>query len=75
LRLPERDQAVVAHKKRPPEGSPCDHHRDQRRSTTATSSGVVSFNTRIGDSDPLIVGPAATVHETGENPGRAFPAL
>ena len=45
MRLPERDQAVVAHKKRPPEGSPCDHHRYQRRSTTATSSGVVSFNT------------------------------
>ena len=31
--------------------------------------------TRIGDTDPLIVGPAATVHETGENPGRAFPTL
>jgi len=30
---------------------------------------------RIGDTDPLIVGPAATVHETGEHPGRAFPAL
>jgi polyphosphate kinase 2 len=32
-------------------------------------------STRIGDTDPLIVGPAATVYETGEHPGRRFPAL
>ena len=44
LRFPERDQAVVAHQKGPPEGSPCGHHRDQRRFTTATSSGGVSLN-------------------------------
>jgi hypothetical protein len=31
--------------------------------------------TRIGDTDPLIVGPATTVHETGKNPDRAFPTL
>ena len=31
--------------------------------------------TRIGDTDPLIVGPAATVYETGKNPDRAFPTL
>ena len=31
--------------------------------------------TRIGDTDPLIVGPAASVYETGENPDRAFPTL
>jgi hypothetical protein len=30
---------------------------------------------RIGDTDPLIVGPAATVYETGEDPGRKFPDL
>src|SRR6478752_9087423 len=29
--------------------------------------------TRIGATDPLIVGPAATVYETGENPAGAFP--
>jgi len=31
--------------------------------------------TRIGDTDPLIVGPARTVYETGENPDRTFPTL
>jgi polyphosphate kinase len=31
--------------------------------------------TRIGETDPLIVGPASTVYEKGENPGRQFPAL
>jgi len=31
--------------------------------------------TRIGDTDPLIVGSAATVYESGEHPGRAFPTL
>ena len=30
---------------------------------------------RIGETDPLIVGPAASVYETGENPGRTFPTL
>ena len=34
--------------KGPPAGSPCDHHRDQRRSTTAPSSGGVPFNTARG---------------------------
>jgi polyphosphate kinase 2 len=31
--------------------------------------------TRIGDTDPLIVGPAASVYETGEHPDRHFPTL
>jgi hypothetical protein len=31
--------------------------------------------TRIGDTAPLIVGPAATVYETGKNPDRGFPTL
>jgi hypothetical protein len=31
--------------------------------------------TRICDTDPLIVGPAGTVCETGENPDRTFPTL
>lgn len=30
---------------------------------------------RIGDTDHLIVSPAAVVHETGEPTGRQFPAL
>jgi polyphosphate kinase len=30
---------------------------------------------RIGTTDPLIVGPAASVYETGEDPGRQFPSL
>ncbi len=31
--------------------------------------------TRIGDTDPLIVGPTRTVYETGKNPDRTFPTL
>src|SRR5664279_3614923 len=72
LRLPERDQAVVAHKKGPPEGCPCDHHRDQRRSTTATSSGVVSFNTcrPVVVSIPTVV-PSSTAAPRGRVTSRA----
>ena len=30
---------------------------------------------RVGDTDPLIVGPGRTVYETGKNPDRTFPTL
>ena len=31
--------------------------------------------TRIGETDPLIVGPAASVYETGEHTGKQYPEL
>ena len=31
--------------------------------------------TRIGETDPLIVGPASALYEAGEHTGRMFPVL
>jgi hypothetical protein len=30
---------------------------------------------RVGDTDPLIVGPASSVYEAGEHTGRMYPVL
>ena len=57
-------------KKGPPEGSPCDHHRDQRRSTTATSSGVVSFNNQY--EQLVVIGDPAGCPQPSDGTRREF---